>query len=93
MKEKERQAVLSETEDDMSQIKNDDIDPFKTLSLSRAYLNHHDFKKAQDLVVSFYQKNILSPYLPIFKNQIAENLTTEMKNQNSTDSLKCIELF
>jgi tetratricopeptide (TPR) repeat protein len=93
MKEKERESVLSETEEDMSQIKSDDVNPFTTLSLARAYLTHKDYSVAQDLVVKFYQKNVLSPYLPIFKNQIEQNLTTEMKNQNSADSLKCIETY
>jgi len=47
-----------------------------------------------NLLTKYYQKYVLSPYLPIFKEYISQTITNEMdRNEEGGSSLKSVEAF
>ncbi len=95
MKEKEVEAVKNEINDEAPKyVKIEDMDPFVVLSLARANLSRGSFKIALDSLVKYYQKNILSPHLPLFKEYIVQTIKQEMNhNYDDGSALKAVETY
>jgi len=95
MKEKEVDAVRNEINDEApkySQIP--DLDPFVVLSLARANASRGEYKISLDSLTKFYQKNMFSPYLPLFKEAIVQNIKQEMNHYyNEGTALKSVETY
>jgi tetratricopeptide (TPR) repeat protein len=95
MKQKEVDSVTTEINEELSHFsKLSDLDPFVTLILSKGYSKRGEFKTSMDLLTQYYQKFVLSPYLPIFKEYITQTITDEMnRHQEAGQSLKSVETY
>ena len=94
MKDKEIQAARDEIKSEMAQIQIPDIETFVTLQEADGFWERKKFDTSQDMLVKFYQSNILSPYLPLFKYRIGRNITSQMDALNQKhDYIKSLESY
>jgi tetratricopeptide (TPR) repeat protein len=95
MKTKEVESVTGEINEELGHFnKISDLDPFVTLLLAKGYSKRGEYKTSMDLLTKYYQKYVLSPYLPIFKEYITQTITNEMaRHEEAGSSLKSVEIF
>jgi len=94
MKEKELVVARKEIGSELSKIDLPEVETFVTLREADGLTARRDFGASNGMLTKYYQTNILSPYLSLFKFRIVQNITSEMDCLNQKkDYMKALETF
>ncbi|MCC6278020.1 MAG: tetratricopeptide repeat protein, partial [Oligoflexia bacterium] len=94
MKNKELKAVREQIKKEKPKDEMDHLDTFVILKESDGLLARKDFAESLDMLTTYYQKEVLSPYLGIFKNRIVNNLARQVEHaQNGGNFVGAINIY